>query len=117
MIAERIYESIQKIRFMSTEEYSVDWLGMNPSYYRTIKSRKIQPSDHALSNLAARLEKEAELFRKDLHPSIQELADIFDVLAKDVARHLLGKNERILHSKWVRAVIMKSISEIDSARL
>jgi hypothetical protein len=61
---DEIYHELSRLNLAgSKSEYSMKWLGMEKSYYRSLKCKGRQPSTKAYGRLAYKLFQEANLFK------------------------------------------------------
>ena len=59
---ETIYEELKEIGAVkSSNDFSKQWLGMEKSYLRCLRSKSRQPSAKALANCASRLKRTVEV--------------------------------------------------------
>lgn len=120
ILIEDIYRQMNDISRLSTEEFSCDFLGMNPSYYRSIKSRNIEPSTGALMILMERLHQRANGIKAGgrSHQVLQKAADRYEDLAQLVAIEIAQRTiKRDQASVWVRKTLLKIISAMNEDRL
>lgn len=119
LLIEDIYRQMNDISRLSTEEFSCGFLGMNPSYYRSIKSRSIEPSTRALMVLMERLHQRAIAIKAGSrsHQVLQKAADRYEELAKLVAIEIAQRTlKREKTSDWVRQTLLRIISSMNDDR-
>ncbi|MDB4235159.1 hypothetical protein OAI26_09700 [Sulfitobacter sp.] len=116
-ILEGIFEQVTAIKPISTDQFSTDFLGMNPSYYRSMKSRKLEPSTAVLITLMERLGEQAAVMRGGEHALLQRVAAKYQTLGEAVAREIATRSiNQTQHSAWVRETIVRIMEEISAAR-
>lgn len=116
---EDIYNGIVDISYISTDDFSRDFLGMNPSYYRSLKSRGIEPSTTAMIVLMEKLHQRATAIKMggDSHQVLQKASARYEELAKLVAIEIAHRTlKREQASDWVRKTLLKIISSMNDDR-
>jgi flagellar hook-basal body complex protein FliE len=116
MIIQRIFEEIQKTRPIHSDEFSTLWLLKSPSYYRSLKSRGMQPSNQVLLNLMEQLRKQSTLMRDARHQVLLDVADKYERLADLCAKEIASRSVALEHSQWVRDRIIAAVNEINATR-
>ena len=118
-ITKSIYEDICRIRYISTDEFSKEWLGMNPSYYRSIKARGMEASTATLLVLMDKLHVQSCAHRANTdHQLLQRVADQYSALAHRVGEEVaLRSTAAPAATAWVRSSLLKIINEINEQRL
>ena len=89
-LIEQIFNELNEKTTITTDEFSMYWLGQCKSYYTSIKSRNIQASNNALKNLLNKINEEKNLItNKNPHPILQSLVRQYnmveDKLCKEIA--------------------------------
>jgi hypothetical protein len=71
-------------------DFSRTWLGMEESYWRSLKSKRRRPSPQAIATCAARLHRKARLMEKSTLPEARRVADRLALLANRCVEELLS---------------------------
>ena len=80
---ERIYDRLRDIDMVANgTEFSHDWLGMEGSYLRTLKSKKRRPSAGVLARCAVRLQSWSQAYSGNTHTCINDKAIVLNELAE-----------------------------------
>lgn len=116
MFIQMIFEEIRKTRPINADEFSTMWLLKNPSYYRSIKSRAMRPSNQVLMNLMEQLRKQSNLLRESRHQVLLDVADKYERLADLCAKEIAARSVEVKHSKWVRERIIAAVKDINCSR-
>jgi hypothetical protein len=118
-ITQSIYEDICRIRYISTDEFSKEWLGMNPSYYRSIKARGMEASTAALLVLMDKLHAQSCAHRANTgHQLLQRVADQYTALAHRVGEEVARRSTAApTATAWVRSTLVKIINELNEQRM
>jgi hypothetical protein len=116
MFIQMIFEEIQKTRPINADEFSTLWLLKNPSYYRSIKSRAMRPSNQVLMNLMEQLKKQSTLLREGRHQVLLDVAERYERLADLCAKEIASRSIQVAHSKWVRDRIIAAVKDITASR-
>ncbi len=118
-ITQSIYEDICRIRYISTDEFSTEWLGMNPSYFRSIKARGMEASTKALLVLMDKLHTQSLVHRSNTrHELLLRVAGQYSALAQEVGQELaLRSTAAPAATAWVRTTLLKIIMELNEQRL
>ena len=75
-IIDIVFEELKRIgQCTSRSSFSLDWLGRNESYYRSIKSKKLKPSVAAIVNLSGRLRDLGMSFSRSEYPSLVKIGN------------------------------------------
>ena len=115
---EQVYEQIADIRYISTDDFSRDYLDKNPSYYRSLKSRHMEPSTSVLMTLMEHLGHQASVMRMGKsHQMLQRVAEKYEAIGEQVGREIAMRS---LHqkeqSKWVRETLVRIINNISKEK-
>ena len=118
-ITQSIYDDICRIRYISTDEFSTGWLGMNPSYYRSIKARGMEASTAALLVLMDKLHAQSCAHRASTsHQLLQRVADQYTALAYRVGEEVARRSTAApAATAWVRSTLVKIINELNEQRM
>ena len=78
-----VYQSLRDIDLVANgTEFSHDWLGMEGSYLRTLKSKKRRPSAGVLARCAVRLQSWSQAYSGNTHTCINDKAIVLNELAE-----------------------------------
>lgn len=115
---EQIYPQVAAIRQISTDKFSKDFLGMAPSYYRSMKARQMDASTSVLVTLMERLSEQAIVMRSGKqHTLLLRVADRYEALGEEVGREIARRSlQQCQHSQWVKQTLLKIVNEINSDR-
>jgi hypothetical protein len=118
-ITQSIYEDICRIRYISTDEFSTEWLGMNPSYYRSIKARGLEASTKALLVLMDKLHAQSLAHKSNTrHELLLRVAGQYNALAHKVGQEVaLRSTAASTTTEWVRNTLVKIITELNEQRM
>ena len=104
---EQIYDQINSLSPLSTDDFSIHWLGQSRSYYSSNKTRGLEASNSALVKLMNKLlEQRDVLMTKNSHQFLVSLAQKYEVIANRVGKeiahrsiksNLAHENVRMLH--------------------
>ncbi|NVJ95126.1 MAG: hypothetical protein HWD91_06025 [Marivivens sp.] len=73
----------------SQEDFSTRWLHQSPSYLRTIKSQKRQPTIAVWEDLLASLLRYEQVIKtKNTHPMLNQKAQQIRLIAEQIASHI-----------------------------
>ena len=105
---EQVYEQIADIRYISTDDFSRDYLGKHPSYYRSLKSRHIEASTTALLSLLEALEKQATILKsRNSHPLMHSIAQKYEelgnIVCEEIAKRVL---KNAISSAWTQKILI-----------
>jgi hypothetical protein len=78
-IIDIVFEELKRIgQCTSRSSFSLDWLGRNESYFRSLKSKGLKPSVEAQLNLASRLRDFGMSFsRSEEYPTLVKLGHTY----------------------------------------
>ena len=115
---EEIYEQVTAIRYISTDDFSCEYLDKNPSYYRSLKSRHMEPSTSVLLTLMEHLGKQATVMRAGRsHQMLQQVAERYEALGVKVGKEITRRSFREKEtSKWVRETLVRIVNSISDER-
>ena len=113
-LIEQIYNELNEKTTITTDEFSMYWLGQCKSYYTSIKSRNIQASNNALINLLNKINEEKNLINnKNPHPILQSLVAQYnmleDKLCKEIAERSIKHN---ICNSSVKKLILKAVNNV-----
>ena len=115
---EGIYPQVAAIRQISTDEFSKDFLGMGPSYYRSMKARGLEPSTAVLVTLMSRLGEQAIVMRTGSpHSLLVRAAEKYEALGEEVGREIARRSlQHVQHSTWVRETLQRIVNGVNGDR-
>ena len=113
-LIEQIFNELNEKTTITTDEFSMYWLGQCKSYYTSIKSRNIQASNNALINLLNKINEEKNLItNKNPHPILQSLVRQYnmveDKLCKEIAQRSIKHN---ICNSSVKKLILKAVNNV-----
>ena len=113
-LIEQIFNELNEKTIITTDEFSMYWLGQCKSYYTSIKSRNIQASNNALINLLNKINEEKNLINnKNPHPILQSLVTQYtmleDKLWKEIAQRSIKHN---ICNSSVKKLILKAVNNV-----
>ena len=83
---EQIYNKLSTLANISTDEFSIEWLGQSRSYYSSNKARGLEASNTALLKLMHKLtEQKQALAANTKHPVLLKASKEFHILTLKVA--------------------------------
>ena len=110
-----IYEKVSALSYISTDEFSTDWLGQSRSYYSANKARGLEAINAALVQLMNKLtiHKQGIENRTD-HPVLLKAAveygNITNEIATEVAKRSVKAN---IANQQVKEILYKVVNEIN----
>ena len=112
---ENIYHQLTGLIYISTDEFSIEWLGQSRSYYPSNKARGIEASNTALVKLMNKLtEHKAALERNAKHPFLIENAKRYEVLAKLVGQEIANRSIKSnIANHAVKKMLHRIIAEVN----
>ena len=115
---ENIYHQLTDLIYISTDEFSIKWLGQSRSYYSSNKARGIEASNTALVKLMNKLtEHKAALERNATHPFLLENAKRYEALAKLVGQEIANRSIKSnIANRAVKDMLVKIVAEINEQR-
>lgn len=79
---EIVFEELKRQGIVSSgTDFSEDWLGMEGSYFRAVRTRHRTASVRAMATCAARLKRRADVLRRSSMPQVQAQAEHCNSLA------------------------------------
>ena len=115
---EQIYNQVNNLGYVSSDEFSKYWLGQSRSYYSSNKARGIEASTTALVKLMNRLtEHKAALEQNTAHPFLIENAKRYEVLAKLVGQEIANRSIKSnIANRVVKDMLVKIVAETNEQR-
>jgi len=81
-VVEIVFEELKRQGLVfSGRDFSEDWLGMEGSYFRAVRTRHRTASVRAMATCAAKLKRRAEVLGRSSMPQVQAQADNCNSLA------------------------------------
>ncbi len=106
---ETFYDKLVELDWVSTDEFSTQWLGRNKSYYRSLKARNMDASTRVLARLMDRIiEQGSRLSERSKRGALQSVATRYEALAEEVGTEIALRslaNEDVTHR--VRDALLK----------
>ena len=112
---EQIYDQINSLSPLSTDDFSIHWLGQSRSYYSSNKARGLEASNTALVKLMNKLlEQRDVLMTKNSHQFLLSLAQKYEVIANRVGKEIADRSikSNLAHEN-VRKILRRIIAEIN----
>ena len=112
---ENIYKQINSLSPITTDDFSIHWLGQSRSYYSSNKARELEASNSALVKLMNKLlEQRDVLMTKNSHQFLVSLAQKYDMIAKQVGGEIANRSiKSSIANEKVRRMLCKIITEIN----
>jgi len=113
---ENIYNKINTISPLSSDDFSIEWLGQSRSYYSSNKARKIESSTGALVKLMNRLIEQHEvLITNNNHTLLTKTAKRYEALATEVGEEIANRSLKSNIANYaVKKILHRIIAEINS---
>ena len=113
---ENIYNKINTISPLSSDDFSIEWLGQSRSYYSSNKARKIESSTGALVKLMNRLIEQHEvLITNNNHQLLTKTAKRYEALATEVGEEIANRSLKSNIANYaVKKILHRIIAEINS---
>ena len=115
---EQIYDQINSLSPLSTDDFSIHWLGQSRSYYSSNKARGLEASNSALVKLMNKLlEQRDVLMTKNSHPFLVSLAQKYEVIANRVGEEIANRSikSNLAHEN-VRKILYRIVAEINEQK-
>lgn len=112
---EQIYDQINSLSPLSTDDFSIHWLGQSRSYYSSNKARGLEASNSALVKLMNKLLEQRDVLRtKNSHHFLVSLAQKYEMIANRVGKEIADRSikSNLAHEK-VRKILHRIITEIN----
>ena len=115
---EQTYEKLSTITNLSTDEFSMDWLGQSRSYYSSNKARGLEASISALVKLMNRLTDQTKALETGTsHPLLLNTAKQYQQLANDVATEVAYRSMKTsLANQTVKEMLYKIVSQMNDKK-
>jgi hypothetical protein len=115
IFTETIYQKITQLSYISTDEFSKEWLGQSRSYYSSNKARSIEASTSALVCLMNKLTDQQSIMstRAD-HPLLLKTAIRYELIAKEVGKEIANRSIKLnIANSKVKNILYNIISELN----
>ena len=115
---EQIYDQINLLSPLSTDDFSIHWLGQSRSYYSSNKARGLEASNTALVKLMNKLLEQRDiLMTKNSHQFLVSLAHKYEVIANRVGEEIANRSikSNLAHEN-VRKILYRIIAEINEQK-
>ena len=107
---ESIYQKLNTISPLSTDDFSTEWLGQSRSYHSSNKARGYEASSAALVKLMNRLISQKEiLLTKNDHELLHTAAKRYDAIANEVGEEIA---KRSIKSNIANSAVKKMLHRI-----
>ena len=108
---ESIYNKINTISPLSTDDFSIEWLGQSRSYYSSNKARGYEASNGALVKLMNRLISQHEVLmtNNNDHQLLTKAAKRYEALAAEVGEEIA---KRSIKSNIANSAVKKMLHRI-----
>ena len=115
---EQIYDQINSLSPLSTDEFSIHWLGQSRSYYSSNKARGLEASNSALVKLMNKLlEQRNVLMTKNSHQFLVSLAKKYEAIANRVGKEIADRSIKSnLANENVRKILHRIIAEMNEQK-
>ena len=112
---ENIYKQINSLSPITTDDFSIHWLGQSRSYYSSNKARRLEASNTALVKLMNKLlEQRDVLMTKNSHQFLISLAQKYEMIAKQVGGEIANRSiKSSIANEKVRRMLCRIIAEIN----
>ena len=110
-----IYKQINSLSPITTDDFSIHWLGRSRSYYSSNKARGLEASNTALVKLMNKLlEQRDVLMTKNLHQFLVSVAQKYELIANQVGGEIANRSIKSnIANKKVRRILFRIIAEIN----
>ena len=114
-LTEQIYDQINSLSPLLTDDFSIHWLGQSRSYYSSNKARGLEASNSALVKLMNKLlEQRDVLMTKNSHQLLVSLAQKYELIANRVGEEIAKRSTKSnLAHENVRKMLHRIIAEIN----
>ena len=115
---EQIYDKLSTLANISTDEFSIDWLGQSRSYYSSNKARGLEASNSALVKLMNKLtEQKQALAANTNHPVLLKAVNEYDKLTNEIANEVANRSiKENLANQSVKELLYRVVSEINEQK-
>ena len=113
---ENIYNKINTISPLSTDDFSIEWLGQSRSYYSSNKARGYEASSAALVKLMNKLISQHEILmtNNNEHQLLTKTAKRYEALATEVGEEIANRSiKHNIANSSVKKMLHRIIAEIN----
>ena len=113
---ESIYQKLNTISPLSTDDFSTEWLGQSRSYYSSNKARGYEASSGVLVQLMNRLisQKEILLTNNDDHQLLTKTAKRYEDIANEVGEEIANRSIKSnIANSAVKKMLHRIIAEVN----
>ena len=112
---ESIYQKLNTISPLSTDDFSTEWLGQSRSYYSSNKARGYEASNGALVKLMNRLIEQHEvLMTKNSHQMLLKAAKRYEDIANEVGEEIANRSLKSnIANSAVKKMLHRIIAEVN----
>ena len=114
-LTEQIYDQINSLSPLSTDDSSIHWLRQSRSYYSSNKARGFEASNSVLVKLMNKLLEQRDiLMTKNTHHFFVSLAQKYEVIANGVGQEIAYRSikSNLAHEN-VRKILHRIIAEMN----
>jgi len=117
---ENIYKQVTHLTYLTTDDFSINWLQQSRSYYSSNKARGIEASTCVLVKLMNKLTEQKaklEFNNKNQHPFLLEGAKRYDELARQVGKEIANRSIKSnIANNVVKDMLVKIVAEVNEQR-
>ena len=113
---ESIYQKLNTISPLSTDDFSTEWLGQSRSYYSSNKARGYEASNGALVKLMNRLISQHEVLmtNNNDHQLLTKAAKRYEALAAEVGKEIANRSIKSnIANHAVKKMLHRIIAEVN----
>ena len=113
---ESIYQKLNTISLLSTDDFSTEWLGQSRSYYSSNKARGYEASNGALVKLMNRLIEQHEVLMTNNadHQLLTKAAKRYEELATEVGEEIANRSLKSnIANSAVKKMLHRIIAEVN----
>ena len=113
---ESIYLKLNTIRPLSTDDFSIEWLGQSRSYYSSNKARGYEASNSALVKLMNRIINQKDvLMTKNSHQMLLKAAKRYEDIANEVGEEIANRSVKLnIANGAVKKILHRIIADLNS---
>ena len=113
---EKLYEQINTISPLSTDDFSTEWLGQSRSYYSSNKARGYEASNSALVKLMNRIINQKDvLMTKNSHQMLLKAAKRYEDIANEVGEEIANRSVKLnIANGAVKKILHRIIADLNS---
>ena len=112
---EQIYDQINSLSPLSTDDFSIHWLGQSRSYYSSNKARGLEASNSALVKLMNKItDHKQALETRTNHPVLINAAMEYQKIANEIAKEVANRSMKAnLANQKVKEMLYKIVADIN----